>query len=382
MMLPCHRVSDPTLRNRLRASLQLDEVDLCHFVEYIISDSTLCAAILSLDATDISLFMDVLQSGLSLTTQLRNKKRKFDRFVKDLMVETGILPRGLTITNARRVDKDPISGGGFADVWRGELWGKPVAMKVLRIFQGGKNDVETVRRKFCEEALIWQQLKHENILPFFGISENEFQPKLALVSPWMEGGTLIAYLRDHPGVNRHSLIYGIAGGLHYLHMLRPLVVHGDLRAANILIDEKCNPRITDFGLAKIIDSQASSVVATSFNGKGTMRWQAPELLMACRFEGESGGITVKSDVYAFACVCLEVFTGEVPFSNLRDGAVIMAVAVRDERPPRPPEPATTRGLDDSYWSLMESCWVTQPAERRSMDTVMVTLEQIQPQIRF
>lgn len=81
----------------------------------------------------------------------------------------------------------------------------------------------------------------------------------------------------------------------------------DLRntQANVLVDRNGMARIADFGLAKIIDSQASTVVATSFNGKGTMRWQAPELLTTSRFEGETGDVTAKSDIYAFACLCLE-----------------------------------------------------------------------------
>ncbi|TDL20541.1 kinase-like protein [Rickenella mellea] len=379
-ILRCALTWDPILKiTRIRANLKHDDVDLCNLVEYVISDSIWRASILSRDPNDISRFMFVLQSDCHCATSLQHQK--FERFVRKLVRETGILPVGLLVTNAKRIGGDPVSGGGFADVWRGEFRGTPVAMKVLRIFQVGKNNLETIHRKFCEEALIWQQLNHDNILPFIGISKNEFKPRLALISPWMENGTLISYLNDNEDVNRHSLIYGIAEGLQYLHTLKPLIVHGDLRAANILIDENYNPRIADFGLARIIDSQASSNVATSFNGKGTMRWQAPELLTACRFEGDSGGITVNSDVYAFACVCLEVFTGEVPFSDLRDGAVIMAVAVHDERPPRPSDPAASRGLDDSYWSLMQSCWVKQPAERPSMDTILAALDPLNEILR-
>ncbi len=75
---------------------------------------------------------------------------------------------------------------------------------------------------------------------------------------------------------------------------------------NILVDAQGKPKLTDFGLAKVVDSQASTVAASSFNGKGTMRWQAPELLSSCHLGEGCGGLTPYSDVYAFACVCLEV----------------------------------------------------------------------------
>lgn len=65
-----------------------------------------------------------------------------------------------------------------------------------------------------------------------------------------------------------------------------------------------------------------------------------------------------------------MFTGAIPFSDLRDGAVILAVSVHNMRPSRPLEPATGRGLSDDVWNLMQECWLTQPTERPDMDTVV------------
>lgn len=72
------------------------------------------------------------------------------------------------------------------------------------------------------------------------------------------------------------------------------------------MDEDDRPRIADFGLAQAVDSRSSSAMASSRRGKGSMRFQAPELLNPSRFEGFSGDVTRNSDVYAYACVCLEV----------------------------------------------------------------------------
>lgn len=66
----------------------------------------------------------------------------------------------------------------------------------------------------------------------------------------------------------------------------------------------------------------------------------------------------------------QVFTGDVPFPNLRDGNVMMAVVMKDQRPPRPVEPATFHGLNDDMWAIIENCWKTQPAERFDAATVV------------
>ncbi|TDL20573.1 kinase-like protein [Rickenella mellea] len=356
----------------INQALNRDLIDLSALVERTISSTAMRDIILSLSESDIQRLMGVLQMLIEAELVPVPSKRTFERFIGTIVKQRNLFPDSLFVTNAKRIGRNPQSGGGFADVWRGELQGKPIAMKVLRMYQFGKSQLENVHQKFCEEAWLWQRLKHQNVLPFYGVCKDEFSPMLAMISPWMENGNLVTYLQEHNlnAFDRRGIVQGVATGLHFLHSLKPVVVHGDLRAGNVLIDSGGEPRIADFGLARIIDSQASSVVATSFNGKGTMRWQAPELLNASRFGVENNGVTTKSDVYAFACVCWEIFTGQVPFSNLRDGEVILAVAVNDKRPSRPTDPATSCGLDDEHWKLMKSCWATQPVDRPSMEELL------------
>ncbi|TDL20568.1 kinase-like protein [Rickenella mellea] len=355
--------------------MNADISGLSDIVDEIINSHAMRASIFSLPKVDVQQFMTVLQM---LIGRDDSRRRLFERFVRTLVTHTGTFPEDLFVAGAKRVGKNPHSGGGFADVWRGESRGRPVAMKVLRIYQCSKSQLETVHRNFCAEAMLWQQLRHKNILPFYGVCKDEFAPMLAMISPWMGNGTLTTHLeeRNLDAFGRREMLKGVACGLQYLHSCKPAVVHGDLRAGNVLVDSDGIPRIGDFGLARIIDSQSSSVVtvATSFNGKGTMRWQAPELLNASRFEVKNSGVTVKSDVYAFAWVCWEIFTGQVPFPDLRDGEVILAVAVRDQRPSRPAEPATSRGFDDEHWKLMQSCWATLAVDRPTMDEVTGSLE--------
>lgn len=66
---------------------------------------------------------------------------------------------------------------------------------------------------------------------------------------------------------------------------------------------------------------------------------------------------------------VQIFTDEVPFHYLRDGEVVLEVAIKDTRPRRPQEPAMSRGLSDPLWDLMQRCWATHPSARPDMEAV-------------
>ncbi|OCB91949.1 kinase-like protein [Sanghuangporus baumii] len=299
--------------------------------------------------------------------------RKLDRFIKSTVEKRGILPSSIFLTGLLRDGTNFVQGGGFADVWKGEFEGKPVALKVLRLFCFP--DRERVKLEFIKEALLWRRLVHQNVLPFLGISRDEFAPQIALVSRWMEKGSLVEYLSQTPSADCPKLALGVARGLEYLHGLKPQIIHGDLRAANVLIDDNEEPRIADFGLAKVIDSHGTSLNMTSFKGEGSARWQAPELLNIDYFGEELYKVSEKTDVYAFSCVCVEIFTGKVPFAGFRDATVISEVAVHDRRPTWPGPSAAEKGLTELIWSIMQECWQTWPDERPDMPFVVSRLEE-------
>ena len=71
---------------------------------------------------------------------------------------------------------------------------------------------------------------------------------------------------------------------------------------------------------------------------------------------------------------LQIFSGQVPFSELRDGAVILEVAVNDKRPPWPVQLAVERGLSDGIWAIMQACWKTHPDNRPDMWSIVSQLE--------
>lgn len=156
-----------------------------------------------------------------------------------------------------------------------------------------------------------------------------------MVSPWMENGTVLKYLKDHGKANVDRLVsfqanmrpvnliarvqlLETAQGLHYLHSHN--IVHGDLRGvsqtgairvfvpnvpsqANILITHEWRACLADFGLVSFSD--ATPATHTSHHRAGSLRWMAPELISPERFDC-CFVATPATDVYAFGCVCLEV----------------------------------------------------------------------------
>ncbi|TDL23885.1 CNH-domain-containing protein [Rickenella mellea] len=268
-------------------------------------------------------------------------------------------PDCLILFTIRRTGTDPVAGGGFADVWKGYFAARPVALKALRLYKQSLR--EKALKEFAHEAVIWKQLKHPNILPFYGVFKgDEHFDRLCLVSPWMDAGDVIEFLKAHPDSNRLLLLADVAQGLEYLHLFQPPIIHGDLKGANILVSPSGAACLGDFGLA-CFRASPESTLATTGNPRGTLRWQAPELL---NYKGgELFRRNEECDVYSFGCVCLELMTGRAPFADIRsDGAVMMAILDR-QTPHRPPEDLSERGLDDALWTFMQQCWKFDPSLR-------------------
>ncbi|KAF8183890.1 kinase-like domain-containing protein [Mycena galopus ATCC 62051] len=162
-----------------------------------------------------------------------------------------------------------------------------------------------------------------------------------MVSPWMEHGTVMNYLKVHGHSEVDKLLYEVAKGLNYLHSCN--IVHGDLRGTNILINEDAGACLADFGLSNFSDATSSMTT----NRGGSSYWMAPELLEPERFCIQFAR-TPATDVYAFACVCLELYTGRPPFANLTEPAAFMKIlnGVRPERSVDPPV------MSDTMWSYV------------------------------
>ncbi|KAJ7289148.1 kinase-like domain-containing protein, partial [Mycena rebaudengoi] len=300
---------------------------------------------LSYRGADAQHLLDHLQDLLDLDSFVVAKPLIFKALLR-LSRASGLHPRCFALSGLQK-DSQQVTGGAFGDIWKGLVHGQCVSIKIMRVFQD--SDVEAVQKEFSREALIWRQLCHPNVLPFFGLYYLE--NRLCLVSPWMENGNIMKFLKSTNPSNegRLSLILDVALGLQYLHGKH--VVHGDLKGLNILLTPSGRACIADFGVSSVANTITVQFTHSTANVKGgTARYQAPEL-----FQESSAGNHFGSDVYAFACVCYEIMTGKVPFHQLpNDMAVIMKVA-QGIRPLRPLSCSGTTALD-SLWELMQTCW--------------------------
>ncbi|KAJ7325850.1 kinase-like protein [Mycena albidolilacea] len=188
--------------------------------------------------------------------------------------------------------------------------------------------------------------------------------RLCLVSPWMENGHIAKYL-DNESLDTNRcllLVLDVALGVEFLH--ESGLVHGDLKPHNILI--------TPAGRACIADFRRSSIASPGFlsfssnHGAGTLRYAAPEFLRD-RTQGSFG-----TDVYAFGCVCYHIFTGKVPFSEVRTERAVFLQVVDGSRPTWPASRPRTRVLDN-LWDLIQGCWKQNPIERLTAQQIIQRL---------
>ncbi|KAF7367959.1 Protein kinase domain-containing protein [Mycena sanguinolenta] len=293
--------------------------------------------------------LDLLQDLLDYDLDpMSESKRRLFKALQRLSRASGLHPRCFTLPDLSLGTH--LAGGSFSDVYKGSLRGQSVAVKIMRVFD--TTNIAAAVQNFGQEAVIWRQLSHPHLLPFFGLYYVEKRP--CLVSPWMENGDIRTFLRNTPcdTARRLNFILDVALGLEYL--FREQVVHGDLKTANILVTPSGRACIADFGFSSIVSSIQLTTSTVRERG-GTIRYQAPEL-------HRGGHNTSQSDVYAFACVAYELLTEKYPFEDLRsEGAVITAV-LRGARPSLRADdgdsPSVTALVD-----LIQESWHDQPGMR-------------------
>ncbi|KAK8452956.1 hypothetical protein SEVIR_5G204800v4 [Setaria viridis] len=195
-------------------------------------------------------------------------------------------------------DSNKLGEGGFGAVYKGVLPdGEEVAVK--RLSSSSTQGLEQLKNELALVA----KLKHKNLVRLVGVCLE--QQERLLVYEYVPNRSLDIVLfgaeNQLDWEQRYRIINGIARGLQYLHEDSQLkVVHRDLKASNILLDANMNPRISDFGLARIFSHDQTQAVTKSF--VGTYGYMAPEYVMR-------GNYSVKSDAFSFGVMVLEIVTG-------------------------------------------------------------------------
>ncbi|XP_029130987.1 G-type lectin S-receptor-like serine/threonine-protein kinase At4g03230 isoform X2 [Cajanus cajan] len=195
-------------------------------------------------------------------------------------------------------DSNKLGRGGYGPVYKGRFpGGQDIAVK--RLSSASTQGL----REFKNEVILIAKLQHRNLVRLRGyciegdekILLYEYMPNKSLDS--FIFGTL---LLDWP--MRFEIIVGIARGMLYLHQdSRLRVIHRDLKTSNILLDEEMNPKISDFGLAKIFGGKETG--ASTERVVGTYGYMSPEYAL-------DGHFSIKSDVFSFGVVLLEILSGE------------------------------------------------------------------------
>jgi len=277
----------------------------------------------------------------------------------------------LDVCEVVKTRAEPSGWGGFGKCWEGEFLGHhPVAMKCSHDWVPDNIAMRHAQR----EMAAWKGLRHPNILPFIG--SVTLESKFYMVSPWMENGDVVNYLAGHPDADCVRLLLQIMLGLEYLHSFNPTIVHGDLKANNVLVSSAGDARITDFGLShRLAEDMSRQGYSTAWYKAGNYRWQAPELLQAETLEQALR--TTMSDMYAFGRVIYEVFTRKLPFAEITvEQGVFLAVLNRNV-PTRPTgADIVSRGLDDRMWVLLNDCCNTNPSRRPAAQEVVDRLRSI------
>uniref|UniRef100_A0A161WWY1 Protein kinase domain-containing protein n=1 Tax=Daucus carota subsp. sativus TaxID=79200 RepID=A0A161WWY1_DAUCS len=207
--------------------------------------------------------------------------------------------------NASRI----IGEGGFGIVYSGVLDdGTKVAVKVL------KRDNQQGGREFLAEVEMLSRLHHRNLVKLVGICMEEHAR--CLVYELIANGSVESHLHGFDKTDapldwnaRLKVALGAARGLAYLHEdSSPRVIHRDFKSSNILLEHDFTPKVSDFGLARIGSDEENKHISTRV--MGTFGYVAPEYAM-------TGHLLVKSDVYSYGVVLLELITGRKPVDMSR-----------------------------------------------------------------
>lgn len=230
---------------------------------------------------------------------------------------------------------EELGRGGMGVVFRAQQasLGREVAVKmILR----GELARHNERERFQAEAQAAARLDHPGIVPVYEVGEIEGRPYFSM--KFIRGTTLAQRLAEGPIPSREAarLLVQVAKAIHFAH--EKGVLHRDLKPSNILIDEKGDPHVTDFGLAKQISDEPSLTRTGAI--LGTPAYMAPE-----QAAGNRGQVGPQSDVYSLGVVLYHMLTGRPPFQGASPVETVLMVLEQDPVPPRMLNPHADADLE-------------------------------------
>uniref|UniRef100_A0A8B9KPM3 Receptor protein-tyrosine kinase n=1 Tax=Astyanax mexicanus TaxID=7994 RepID=A0A8B9KPM3_ASTMX len=299
----------------------------------------------------------IIALGVAVSVRRKSikKKRALRRFLETELVEP-LTPSGTAPNQAQlRILKETelkrvkiLGAGAFGTVYKG-IWvpeGEtvkiPVAIKILNEATGPKANVE-----FMDEALIMASMEHPHLVRLLGVC---LSPTIQLVTQLMPHGCLLDYVHEHKDNIGSQLLLNwcvqIAKGMMYLEERR--LVHRDLAARNVLVKSPNHIKITDFGLARLLDGDEKEYNADG--GKMPIKWMALECIHYRKF-------THQSDVWSYGVTIWELMTfGGKPYDGIPTRE-IPDLLEKGERLPQPPI------CTIDVYMVMVKCWMIDADSR-------------------
>jgi predicted Ser/Thr protein kinase len=242
-----------------------------------------------------------------------------------------------------------VQAGGMGVVYKArdtEL-NRVVALKVIKTGQWA-TDEETAR--FRREAQAAARLDHPHIIPVYEIGQDNGSLYFTMAFAW--GGSLTQQRERFAADLRAALtlVEKVARAVHAAHQRG--ILHRDLKPGNILLDERGEPWVSDFGLAKFLD--ASLELTRVGQVLGTPSYMAPE-----QAAGQTDRITTATDVWALGVILYELLTGQRPFKGISHEDQLRKVRTAEPLPPR----TVNRALDRSLETVILRCLEKEPGQR-------------------
>ncbi|XP_073476047.1 interleukin-1 receptor-associated kinase 4 [Aquarana catesbeiana] len=266
-----------------------------------------------------------------------------------------------------------IGEGGFGVVFQGQLKSEKVAVKKLTTIVD--SSLQDLKDQYDQEIKAMAKCQHENIVKLLGFSNDS--DNYCLVYTYMSNGSLLDRLAclnntDPLSWNRRcSITVGTAKGIKYLHENNH--THRDIKSANILLDAYFTAKISDFGLARATGQHARTMMTERI--VGTTAYMAPEALR--------GEVTIKSDIFSFGVVLLEVISGLPPFDEKRDPPLLLDIKEEIEEEEKTLEDCVDKKMGDVEFNLLEKmyclasqCLNQMKNKRPNINTVLHSLEDI------
>ncbi|XP_024464414.1 serine/threonine-protein kinase STY46 isoform X7 [Populus trichocarpa] len=254
--------------------------------------------------------------------------------------------------------ENKVASGSYGDLYKGTYYSQEVAIKILKPERVNSD----LQKEFAQEVYIMRKVRHKNVVQFIGACTK--LPSLCIVTEFMSGGSVYDYLHKQRGVFKLPTLLkaaiDVSKGMNYLHQNN--IIHRDLKAANLLMDENEVVKVADFGVARV---KAQTGVMTAETG--TYRWMAPEVI-------EHKPYDHKADVFSFGIVLWELLTGKLPYEYLTPLQAAVGVVQKGLRPTIP------KNTQPKLAELLEKTWKQDPALRPDFSEITEILQQIAKEV--